>query len=91
MLQLVFGQLKEHEWLTFKCFEHFTQQKFVVCEDQNFGADFAIYDEFPDKKNIHAKYLVFTNPDLRAILLSRATQILKKEVTFFFSLFLALF
>lgn len=66
--------------LSSKLFRYFTKNGFYVMDEQNFGADFAIYRDDPEKQNSHAEFLVFSSKEAKLYLLSRTSTVLKKRV-----------
>jgi tRNA splicing endonuclease len=70
----------QSEDLDYKVFDHLTDLGYFVCEEQNFGARFAVYSKDPDSEE-HAEFLVFTGGNDRLYLVNRLATILKKEVS----------
>lgn len=66
--------------LEYKAFEELTGKGYFVVEEQNFGADWAVYKSDPDIVNNHAEFLVFLDPDARLYVVNRLATILKKKV-----------
>ena len=62
-------------------FRQFTKAGYYVCEENNFGARFAVYSTDPDGEG-HADYLVFIGKNLRVYTVNRLATIVKKKVVY---------
>lgn len=66
--------------LAFRVFSDLTEKGYFVVEEQNFGADLAVYKTDPEIVNNHAEYLVFLKPQAKLYTINRLATILKKKV-----------
>ena len=64
----------------FRAFTELTDKGYFLVEEQNFGADWAVYTSDPDIVNNHAEFLVFLDPEARIYIINRLATILKKKV-----------
>ena len=69
----------EKSTLVYKAFAELTSKGYFVVEEQNFGADWAVYKSDPDTLNNHAEYLVFLDLEARMYVVNRLATILKKK------------